>query len=595
MNYYIYYTQAHARKYLGMSVAQAMTQDVKREIIQNAIDSMSRRQSNFIDAAANSKDLTQEQKEALELVFDKDSWLKDINSGVDKDMKSGVELSFPTVEEAFQTFQSVVNSLDGDVSDLKTYADALDEFIDSLDDYLGRDTLNTYTRIVRDKFLYSSRTGSNSGKALKKSLLSQGYSPTTAGEAKIIQTIIGKYSGGVFKVDNTTAPGNTNGVTTKAERMSRALGQLATLSASLNMAYGENGNSELQGVIEGSDFRNKIVSLTRKLLQDSHSVMGEVSVAEQAAQVISGYKELDKQISKLDDILKVESTRRAGGNHVFAAYAETVLSGSGKGDSKKYNDKFMQDIASLDTKAVGVNLANRLEKLSHSTRFRKADVSLTVGGGESDRADVMSIGISVNDYDKVSFTDDGLGISKASIHLQSSTPFIALLLRDAAISTNDVVGIMNIAAARNVNPGPGGMAGRTDDTYTSEFNEAWENVKQQAAYRSLLSALAGSGEEYDNVFFMSVNGRVFAISDILQNVYDNISIANLGPKIGTSSSLLDRNVYQGLNVYVGKPYKLNRAEGLQRSDSVYGPIARSLYNAKISTNLDIANLINIFK
>ena len=113
-------------------------------------------------------------------------------------------------------------------------------------------------------------------------------------------------------------------------------------------------------------------------------------------------------------------------------------------------------------------------------------------------------------------------------------------------------------------------------------------------YRSILGTLASIDAADDQVFYMSLNGRLFTISSILQNIQENLNreknVAGLNVITGEG---FNRNIYQNIN---RKNFDENgtREEAAQmRSQNTLTEAMSVLQDTKVQTSLNFYNLKNL--
>lgn len=247
-------------------------------------------------------------------------------------------------------------------------------------------------------------------------------------------------------------------------------------------------------------------------------------------------------------------------------------SGSGSVQIKMKEDPVMR-------KWLNESGADKAQIGKNFSKVSKADSHLSFDNGSARG----SIGITVKNMSAQNLTDIASKNGKLNIHLQSGTPLITLMAREAGLSINDIHGFIQTAVVG-----------------TSE----WDMIKNNIATLSLLDTLAGSSfakEDWNN--YMVINGRIWTISFLLNHIYE--TIADGGTNVlmtlasGTNAKGLNQESYKALNKRVnayqrnGKKIsakKNNPAPASIRSYRTFTQSIKLMYDTKININLNLAML-----
>ena len=139
-----------------------------------------------------------------------------------------------------------------------------------------------------------------------------------------------------------------------------------------------------------------------------------------------------------------------------------------------------------------------------------------------------------------------------------------------------------------------GQAGVTDenaDIYSESMITAlWQDLIATTVAGSVLDTLAGMPQE-DNLF-LSVNGRIFTLIDVIQQIGQSI--------MGTESDMLVSGTVIGIsqkkrltekNEWIGTKYIRNTLLSEKRSDTVGPAVANALSTAKLNINLKMLSAL----
>ena len=202
---------------------------------------------------------------------------------------------------------------------------------------------------------------------------------------------------------------------------------------------------------------------------------------------------------------------------------------------------------------------------------------------------VGNIGITIKDYETLQIAPDGY--ITGNIHLQSGTNLLTLLIRECHFSSSELITFMNIGAALP------GWAHNTAIFGPGILQSHWQQAKDMIKYRALLSALAGLEYTQDMVFFMSLNGRLFTIQQILNNLLqqvrakrDPVTLGLYKNKEGVSGKGLEKSFYEQTNINNYSYNKSDEQAKADRSKKVRIELMNEMMNTRITMSINLRNL-----
>lgn len=174
------------------------------------------------------------------------------------------------------------------------------------------------------------------------------------------------------------------------------------------------------------------------------------------------------------------------------------------------------------------------------------------------------------------------GVQSASIRLQSGTPLLTLLAREAGFSSDELFAVYQMLVAHG---------------NESLHDNWWERIKDTLNDLAFLDALAGISQE-DRATFMVLGDRIATVQDILAERVSSNG-ANISSKVSLSKwneGSLSRAPYVAMNIWQGS--KPNRLIAEKRSAELFSSVSDKLYATKIQVDMTIRNtqtLMSLFK
>ena len=545
---YIYYTQQHmVEEYASDISALQNLQITKNQILDNAIAKHQQRMKQDTGQLSD-----QDSKKIEDLLYG-DGWVDNLNQR--KSNSGATRAGDYGYSDIVAQIASLKSSIKSKSSSVSNFTKQLSAFITTVEKEYNP-IRNEYAKAVVDKFVKNNRVGSKTANKVAAG--------NVAG--RILETLRGSYSGQAFRVMDTVEDG------TSQTKLSASLGKLAVLSRVLNSS---GGKSYVASIEDQHAFWNNIHSSVLKWLDDFDALveeMGLLNVATKAGEQIA--QELGQAQSKIK--IEVESTHRKSG-----------IRGGISVQGRLLEDKNLQrDLEML--KKQRKDAAN-LFSMFANTNQPKADTVINW----TDGAVTGQSGISVKKAEDL--TVNRL-INNVNIKIQSNTPLLTLMLREAEMSYNDVLVAINIAAALPTSPSLLGVR-KDESNYENMLESTWQNLIEKIKYQSFYSALAGLGGENERVYFMSLNGTIFSIGDLLTRIQNNAGSvswsAYAGKRAVTSGQGLYRSAYQEINRQSFVEGPRSKAYGLVRSDKVRPSALSLLQDTKVNISMNLAQIATL--
>lgn len=565
---YIYYTQFHLMRDEGGNVNNLTSRMAsKNQIIANATQKHQMRISKQSSKFMNSNEARQ-----IEDILSGDKWIQDIQDSIIPNNSSR-----NAAEAQYGDLVNLAMALKQDISNAST---SITKFKSSLNAFISavEKSYTPFAKQYSDKvikhFSNSARLGSKTAYQMAKEIM-PGASAADSASLRILETLSRDYSGTAFRVmdnvDNSDAQ----------DKLSVSLGKMIVLRDAL----GAQGNYvDSLSPKEQHAFYQRVYGVMGKWINDFIALVEEIAVVEGARQAAKKIDEAFDDVNNTIRMQSINSTHRfsyssvANGNNIFEVQEKFNVDKRWERDLEK-----LKSIKSVSGDAM---------KMQYASNNAKADSYFILDG---DSGITGHIGISVKKNDDINFSTSK-GLSKVGIKIQSNTPLLTLMTREADMSYNDVLAYMNIGGALPADPSLRGYNGGKYSQYDASLASSWETIKEGLKYKSFYNALAGYGENVNNVFFMSVDGRLFSIMSLLQHFQKTMPIGS-GVDWTVSGGGLDRAQYQKINkdAFIEGPRSKKYAYGGQRSENVRMNYFALLQNTKINIAMNIAQLSALVK
>lgn len=236
--------------------------------------------------------------------------------------------------------------------------------------------------------------------------------------------------------------------------------------------------SQSQTLRGESQILEKLYQKVYNFFQQSFKVVGEASLA------------TGLQLAETHGLLKISeglSPQRMGDKSLNLNY--------------KIDNRFKQEIEEGKQ-----NLKRQTKRTGKSDVNYKFEGSIESGQGVV----TAEAGFTVKDYKSLTFTgNEGIQTINGQITLQESTSLLVALGREANLSTQERHNFAQLAVAHSYN----GNEGSYDDT--------WNNMINYISERMFLNAVAGMKNSSESALFIVLNGKIFTISDLLNEFINN--------------------------------------------------------------------------
>lgn len=541
---YIYYTQRHLIRDEASQIA-SLTKETKQGILKNAIKKQNKRKQKLLSAG----DLSDSQRDILDDFLNNNSkWVDELNQVSLKD--SSAEQSYPATYEAAMM---LYNNISKKTITQKQFISQLNNFLNVVEkEYLGNNgILKDYTNYVTKEFINNKRLGGPK--------INQKAGGSVSG--RIIESIVNKTRSKAFKVSNYTE------INSSSKKLDSALLKLTALKAALGKSANFGGGfSYIASKKDSKEYWDEVKQVTMKLVGDFRALVGEQGALQN---IMKGSEKTKNLFEKMENELHMtlDSTHYEKGVKDGVFFTSFL-----KEDPRLKED--LEKIVELE-KAKG-----SIYSIFNTTSNQpKADISI-FGGNNSVTG---KLGISVKDYEEYVGKD---GLTKVKIDLQSSTPLLTLMLRECEYSYDDLTTFINIGAVRPVHP----AYHRPETRYENALSNMWEKIKENIQYRATLSALAGFGGKYEEVYYLDFNNNVISVSDVLDHLLNTLSYGSSIKFSSVKGDGLDRAVYQKMNEANYVLGKRNSANSESRSSATRTDAIAKLYKTKVDIALNLTQI-----
>lgn len=444
------------------------------------------------------------------------------------------------------TPEALINDAENGVAASQAFITQLEQLENEILSYIGEnsDFAKKYQDLVIDYF------------TKKKGRYSGGRFNDT--QANIIDALLSHGAEGFFKKSNAAYKGDFKKLTADQGRILTAISLLkdpSNFTKYIEAIGGENPS----GIIrhgDGSEYlqADKFEAITEfftKILKwkdqgvaiaaEAASGAGAISALQKAAE---GFKEMEVKLSE--------------------------KTGTGTYDVKTNFS---------GTKTLFDRVDKNAYKRASAKRTGKSDNVLEISIDKDGGNVTLYQGLTVKNYRTINISGEG-SLRSANIQIQSGTPLLTLLVREAGFSMSDIINLMQVATAFG-----------TEGAYNNGLETIWNQTMEKAKYLALLDTLAGFTNEQDQAFFMVFNGKIFDIVDILDSLDRSTGSGISWTTIGdTNQAGLKRMTYLAMNKWVAPQGKLDYDSAETRSDMLITDVSTQMYNTKIRIKIHIAQL-----
>ena len=525
-----------------LASASAMYNISKRQILVSQYNTFMKAQSSKINAASAGGMSAQ----TLGKLYDAGLYRDELKKYVDMEQNQSQppgDLEMLPLEQAIAAAKSI--DLGAANNSIAQYTNALENFLNTALKPTDSNLADLQSSLVRE---YAAKSGISKGGLTDKQ--------ESKVCEKLLRDILSNENGEFFKVRKGSAEAQT-GITTSYRKIAAAAYAL----------------KHFQG--EGLPIKRALVQYgdsSRRRAQTRHTVSGESDIL----------NEISNKINASMDNVKfgAAETTRVYGSLLGAEKVMKQMNKNLKIENKHLGNTrngISIDIIAQDNKTFerALNEIN-ISKARLSVKTSKADNGFYV------TENGVRAGVTFTVKDGEGLIKSTNGIQSASIRLQSGTPLLTLLAREAGFSSDELFTVYQMLVAHGNEP--------LHDNW-------WERIKDTLNDLAFLDALAGISQE-DRATFMVLGDRIATVQDILAERMSNNG-ANISSKVSLSKwneGSLSRAPYVAMNIWQGS--KPNKLTAEKRSAELFGSVSNMLYATKIQVDMTIRNtqtLMSLFK
>lgn len=525
-----------------LASASAMYNISKRQILASQYSNFMKAQSNKINAAAASGMSAQ----TLGKLYDAGLYRDELKKYVDMEQNQSQppgDLEMLPLEQAIAAAKSI--DLGAANNSIAQYTNALENFLNTVLKPTDSNLADLQASIVRE---YAAKSGISKG-----GLTSNQESKVCE---RLLRDILSNENGEFFKVRKGSVEAQA-GITTSYRKIAAAAYAL----------------KHFQG--EGLPIKRALVQYgdsSRRRAQTRHTVSGESDIL----------NEISNKINASMDNIKfgAAETTRVYGSLLGAEKVMKEMNKNLKIENKHLGNTrngISIDIITQNNKTFeqALNEIN-VSKSRLSVKTSKADNGFYV----TENGVRAGVTFTVKDGERLIKSTNG--VQSASIRLQSGTPLLTLLAREAGFNSDELFAVYQMLVAHG---------------NESLHDNWWERIKDTLNDLAFLDALAGISQE-DRATFMVLGDRIATVQDILAERVSNNG-TNISSKVSLSKwnkGSLSRAPYVAMNVWQGS--KPNTTIANERSAKLFGSVSDKLYATKIQIDMTIRNtqtLMSLFK
>lgn len=525
-----------------LASASAMYNISKRQILASQYSNFMKAQSNKINAASASGMSAQ----TLGKLYDAGLYRDELKKYVDMEQNQSQppgDLEMLPLEQAIAAAKSI--DLGAANNSIAQYTNALENFLNTALKPTDSNLADLQSSLVRE---YAAKSGISKG-----GLTSNQESRVCE---RLLRDILSNENGEFFKVRKGSAEAQV-GITTSYRKIAAAAYAL----------------KHFQG--EGLPIKRALVQYgdsSKRRAQTRHTVSGESDIL----------NEISNKINASMDNIKfgAAETTRVYGSLLGAEKVMKEMNKNLKIENKHLGNTrngISIDIITQNNKTFEQALKEiEVSKSRLSVKTSKADNGFYV------TENGVRAGVTFIVKDGEGLIKSTNGVQSASIRLQSGTPLLTLLAREAGFSSDELFTVYQMLVAHGNEP--------LHDNW-------WERIKDTLNDLAFLDALAGISQE-DRATFMVLGDRIATVQDILAERMSNNG-ANISSKVSLSKwnkGFLSRAPYVAMNVWQGS--KPNTTIANERSAKLFNSVSDKLYATKIQIDMTIRNtqtLMSLFK
>nr|DAT84810.1 MAG TPA: hypothetical protein [Caudoviricetes sp.] len=525
-----------------LASASAMYNISKRQILASQYSNFMKAQSSKINAASAGGMSAQ----TLGKLYDAGLYRDELKKYVDMEQNQSQppgDLEMLPLEQAIAAAKSI--DLGAANNSIAQYTNALENFLNTVLKPTDSNLADLQASIVRE---YAAKSGISKG-----GLTSNQESKVCE---KLLRDILSNENGEFFKVRKGSTEAQA-GITTSYRKIAAAAYAL----------------KHFQG--EGLPIKRALVQYgdsSKRRAQTRHTVSGESDIL----------NEISNKINASMDNIKfgAAETTRVYGSLLGAEKVMKEMNKNLKIENKHLGNTrngISIDIITQNNKTFeqALNEIN-VSKARLSVKTSKADNGFYV------TENGVRAGVTFTVKDGEGLIKSTNGVQSASIRLQSGTPLLTLLAREAGFNSDELFAVYQMLVAHG---------------NESLHDNWWERIKDTLNDLAFLDALAGISQE-DRATFMVLGDRIATVQDILAERVSSNG-ANISSKVSLSKwneGFLSRAPYVAMNVWQGS--KPNTTIANERSTKLFNSVSDKLYATKIQIDMTIRNtqaLMSLFK
>ena len=525
-----------------LASASAMYNVSKRQILASQYSNFMKAQSNKINAASASGMSAQ----TLGKLYDAGLYRDELKKYVDMEQNQSQppgDLEMLPLEQAIAAAKSI--DLGAANNSIAQYTNALENFLNTALKPTDSNLADLQSSLVRE---YAAKGGISKG-----GLTSNQESKVCE---RLLRDILSNENGEFFKVRKGSAEAQA-GITTSYKKIAAAAYALKHFQR------------------EGLPIKRALVQYgdsSKRRAQTRHTVSGESDIL----------NEISNKINASMDNIKfgAAETTRVYGSLLGAEKVMKEMNKNLKIENKHLGNTrngISIDIITQNNKTFEQALKEiEVSKSRLSVKTSKADNGFYV------TENGVRAGVTFTVKDGEGLIKSTNGVQSASIRLQSGTPLLTLLAREAGFSSDELFTVYQMLVAHGNEP--------LHDNW-------WERIKDTLNDLAFLDALAGISQE-DRATFMVLGDRIATVQDILAERMSNNG-TNISSKVSLSKwnkGSLSRAPYVAMNVWQGS--KPNTTIANERSAKLFNSVSDKLYATKIQIDMTIRNtqtLMSLFK
>lgn len=525
-----------------LASASAMYNISKRQILASQYSNFMKAQSNKINAASAGGMSAQMLGKLYDAGLYRDELKKYVAMEQSQSQPPG-DLEMLPLEQAIAAAKSI--DLGAANNSIAQYTNALENFLNTVLKPTDSNLADLQASIVRE---YAAKSGISKGGLTDKQ--------ESKVCEKLLRDILSNENGEFFKVRKGSVEAQA-GITTSYRKIAAAAYAL----------------KHFQG--EGLPIKRALVQYgdsSRRRAQTRHTVSGESDIL----------NEISNKINASMDNIKfgAAETTRVYGSLLGAEKVMKEMNKNLKIENKHLGNTrngISIDIITQNNKTFeqALNEIN-VSKSRLSVKTSKADNGFYV------TENGVRAGVTFTVKDGEGLIKSTNGVQSASIRLQSGTPLLTLLAREAGFNSDELFAVYQMLVAHG---------------NESLHDNWWERIKDTLNDLAFLDALAGISQE-DRATFMVLGDRIATVQDILAERVSNNG-ANISSKVSLSKwnkGSLSRAPYVAMNVWQGS--KPNTTIANERSAKLFNSVSDKLYATKIQIDMTIRNtqtLMSLFK